>query len=232
MNRTSHAMAVAVAASLWLGSGHGQPQELGVGTSARPPASKPRPAARPMFAAESAATAHRLEPQEREARRILKEAAASSRLQVDAARLALARSSDGAVRSLATTLSTQQVAAGNELLRLLHQRGMAAPMLGNSQRRELTRLGKLRGVRFDREYIATVIAEAQDELALCDKAGAAVQDPAIAAWIARASPELQYDIENAQRLATALQAAHPGKERRAVHAARRAHRGVSGSSSR
>jgi predicted outer membrane protein len=226
-------MVLAMAGCLWLAVVHAQtPQEYRVAPASPPPPSKP-PATRPLFAAESAATARPLEPHERDERRFLKEAAASSRFQVDAARLALARATSPGLRSLATRLSREHVDAANELLRLLHRRGLAPPMLENTQRRALTRLGRLQGARFEREYAAAVVAVVHEEAALCEKASTAVQDPALVDWIAQWLPVLRAQIESAQSLAVVGNGAgHGAPARHARHPAPGERRGVSGSNSR
>lgn len=230
MKRRGWWLGAVIAASLCTAAAHAQPpQEFGAGGSLGPAPGRP-PQSRPMFAPESAATARRLEPHERDERHLLKDAAASSRFQVDAARLVLAKSANAGVRSLATTLSSQHQAAGDELLRLLHQRGLAAPMLQNTQRKALTRLQRLQGARLDREYADAAAAQAQEELELCEKAVAGIQDAALAAWVARITPELRYQIESAQRVAAGLPAVRAPRQQQArpKHAPRR----VSGSGSR
>ena len=83
----------------------------------------------------------------------------------------MAKSDAPAVRALAESLIKDRSASGNDLLRMLHLRGMAAPMLGNDQRRTLNRLGKLQGARFDREFLVQVgLKSQQDEVQFYEKA--------------------------------------------------------------
>ena len=89
--------------------------------------------------------------------------------------MALGKSSDPAVRSLAATLIDHQTASGNELLRMLHLRGMAPPMLGNDQRKTLNRLAKLQGAKFDREFLEQVgLKPSRTRCRYYEKAGASV----------------------------------------------------------
>ena len=160
----------------------------------------PRP---PMFAPGSAANAQRLTALEREEWRFLKEAAAASRFEGDAARLALSRSTDPRVRAFATTLISHQAGAGNELLHLLHVRGMAAPMLSNTQRKTLNRLGKLQGVKFDREFVEQVgLRYQQDDLRVYEKASAMAGEPRLKAWIERTLPSMRNHLAAAARIAS------------------------------
>ena len=162
-----------------------------------------RPAARPaMFAPVAAANAKRLSAQQREERRFLKDAAASSRFEAEASRMALGKSSDAGVRSMAATLINHHASVSNELLHMLHGRGMAAPMLANDQRKILNRLAKLHGGKFDREYLEEVALKYQQEDVLFyEKASLVVTEPRLKAWIARTLPTLRYQLETAERIA-------------------------------
>ena len=172
-------------------------------TPAHPAAVKPR-AASTMFAAASAAKARRMSAQQRQERQFLKDATASSRFEADAARMALARSNDPGVRSLAATLINHHAAALNELLHMLHARGMAAPMLGNDQRKVLNRLAKLQGTRFDREFLEEVGLRYQlEDVDRFEKASLAAREPRLKAWIGRTLPTLRYHVTTAERIAPA-----------------------------
>jgi predicted outer membrane protein len=155
-----------------------------------------------MFAAASAATARKMTVQQREERHFLKDAAAASRFEGEAARLALSRSNDAGVRSFAATLINHHASAGPTLQHLLHGRGMAAPMLTNDQRKTLNRLAKLAGPKFDREFMEEVGMKVQQEdLLLYERAAQAAGDPALKAWIGRTLPTLRYHLATAERLA-------------------------------
>jgi predicted outer membrane protein len=157
-----------------------------------------------MFAPGAAASAKRMTPQQREEWRFLKDAAASSRFQSEAAHLALARSSDPGVRSFAATLINHHSTAGNELLHMLHTRGMAPPMLANDQRKTLNRLGKLHGGKFDREFMAEVgLRYQQDDVQYFEKARLVAAEPSLKGWIERNLPTLRYNLATAERLAPA-----------------------------
>lgn len=211
MKRVDWCVVAASAAMLWAGAAraeseaeHGNPGPATAALSgAAEPTPRPRPVARPaMFAAAAAANAKPLSVQQREERRFLKDAAAADRFQADAARMALARSKAPAVRSLAGTLIDQQNTSGNDLLHLLHLRGMAPPMLANEQRKTLNRLAKLQGTRFDREFLVQVGLKSQrDEVQYYEKAGASAGDPVLKAWIERTLPALRDQLVTAERVA-------------------------------
>jgi predicted outer membrane protein len=157
-----------------------------------------------MFAPAAAANAKRMTAQQREEWRFLKDAAATSRFESEAAHLALARSSDAGVRSFAATLINHHASAGNELVHMLHARGMAPPMLANDQRKTLNRLGKLQGAKFDREFMAEVgLRYQQDDVQYFEKARLVAAEPSLKGWIERSLPTLRYNLATAERLAPA-----------------------------
>lgn len=157
--------------------------------------------ARPgMFAAASAAFARRLTPEQRDEWRFLKDSAAASRFGHDAARMALARSGNANVRSLAAMLVNHYGASQATLEQMLRVRNMAPPMLANDQRKSLNRLAKLQGAKFDREWMETVGLQAQqDGVAAFERAGAVVRDPQLRGWIARTLPAMRYQLATAER---------------------------------
>lgn len=177
--------------------------------------------AQPVFAPQAAASARQLAPAEREARRFLKDAWASSRFQVDAAKGASSRSADAEVRSLAASSRTTHARARDELLGMLHQRGLAAPMLETAQRRTLTHLARLKGAKLDRAYVQAVAAATAAELAQCERAASQVDDPALRRWIDRIVPILREQLRDAQRLAASRHEAEPARPARHVRPAHR-----------
>lgn len=173
--------------------GHAPPQPL----PPRPHAANPA-----MFAPAAAINSKRMSQQQREEWRFLKDTAAAGRFETEASRLALARSGHAGVRSFAATLINHHTSAGNELVHLLHVRGMAPPMLGNDQRKALNRLAKLHGAKFDREFIEVVgLKNQQEEVQAFERARLATGDPQLKAWIERMLPTLRYHMTAAERLA-------------------------------
>jgi putative membrane protein len=171
-------------------------------------------AARPaVFAAASAAHAKKMSAEQREERRFLKEAAAASRFESEASHMALAKSNNPAVRSLAATLINHHASAGVTLQHMLQGRGMAPPMLANDQRKTLNRLARMSGSKFDREYLEEVgLRSQQEDLQGYEQAALATRDPTLKAWLARTLPTLRYHLATAQRIGPP-QAPHPIKVR-------------------
>lgn len=164
---------------------------------------RPRTASPPIFAPAAAASSKRMSEQQREEWRFLKEASAAGRFETEAARLALAKSNNAGIRSLAGTLINHHTTVSNELVHMLHVRGMAPPMLANDQRKTLNRLAKLHGKKFDREFMEDVGLKSQQEnVQLYERARMAIGEPQLKAWIERMLPTLRSHLSTAERLAS------------------------------
>jgi predicted outer membrane protein len=222
MKRGWRSGAVAIAWWCCAAAVHAQAPEPSASAAAR---LRSRP---PVYAAQAAASARQLAGPEREARRFLKDAWAASRFQVDAARIAASRSVDGDVKTLAASSRTTHARARDELLGLLHRRGLAAPMLENAQRRTLTHLARLKGAKLDHAYVQSVVTATGGELAQCERAAVQVDDAELRRWIDRMVPVLREQLRDAQRLAASrrdAEPAHPAHHVRAAHRPHTRHRG-------
>lgn len=171
------------------------------GSPQQPLPAKPRASNPIMFAPAAAANTRRMSEQQREEWRFLKEAAAAGRFEAEASRLALSKSSRPGVRSFAATLVNHHTSVSNELVHMLHVRGMAPPMLSNAQRKTLNRLVKLNGAKFEREYVEAVgLKTQQEDLQAFERAKLATGDPQLKAWIERMLPTLRHHVSLAERL--------------------------------
>lgn len=188
-----------------------------------PRKSGPRASNPPLFAPAAAASSRRLSEQQRDEWRFLKEVTAAGRFETDASRLAVAKSSNAGIRSFATTLINHNTSVSNELVHMLHVRGMAPPMLANDQRKALNRLAKLRGAKFDREFMDQVGPKSQQERVLVfERARLVVRDPQLKAWIERELPTLRYHVSMAERLAPSDSKVPRGVPAASVRGSRRA----------
>jgi predicted outer membrane protein len=216
MKRLSTGLLIAAVAVLWVGLARAERETdrggTGPGSEPRGKASPPGPA---MFAAGSVAHVKRMSPEQREERRFLRDAAASSRFESDASRLALGKSTNPAVRSFATTLMEHHATASTDLYHLLHGRGMAPPMLENAQRKTLNRLARLQGAKFDREYMEAVGSKHQNgDVQLYERAAVTAEDATLKAWVARNLPTVRDHATLAARVSsgadTRLTKSQPG----------------------
>jgi putative membrane protein len=185
-----------------------QEPQRGASPFSPPEPGKPKPrAVSPATFAPNAAAAlsdRRMTPEQREEWRFLKEAAAASRFEAEAARMALGKSSHPGVRSYAAALINHHTSAGNELQHMWQTRGMAPPMLPNDQRRTLNRLAKLQGGKFDREFVqAVALKRQQQDVEGFERASLTTRDPQLKAWIDRTLPTMRYHLATAERLAPA-----------------------------
>ncbi|MES3002998.1 MAG: DUF4142 domain-containing protein [Pseudomonadota bacterium] len=144
----------------------------------------------------------RMTPEQRDEWRFLKEAAGASRFETEAARIALAKSTHPGVRTYASALIDHNTAAASELQHMLQMRGMAPPMLANDQRKTLNRLAKLRGPKFDREFVQAVALKHQRmDVMGFERASLVTREPQLKAWIDRSLPALRYHLATGERLA-------------------------------
>jgi putative membrane protein len=137
-------------------------------------------------------------PSQRLERRFLQITAANLRFQVEASRLAQARSNNPSVKDLANTLLARQQTAQPELLRLLHARGMAMPIPTNEHGKVLKQLAKLQGAKFDRLYVDEVVIRSyQADIGNYEKVAAQAEDPVLKAWAERQLPTLRFHFAKA-----------------------------------
>ncbi|MBC7604267.1 MAG: DUF4142 domain-containing protein, partial [Ramlibacter sp.] len=155
----------------------------------------------PLFAAASAASARRLAPEQLFERGFLKQAAANTRFEFEAARMALSKSASPEVRVFADTIVSHHLAVTPVLQQMLHARGMAAPMLENGQRKALNSLAKVTGRKFDQEFITVVgLKSQQDDVQLFERASAGVRDTALKDWVDRTLPVLKSNLASAEQV--------------------------------
>ena len=149
----------------------------------------------------------RLTPEQRQERRFLQDAAAQLRFEHEAARIALTKSQNAAVREIATQIVREHKASEPHLLRLLHMRGMAPPLVDNAHVKAMKQLQKAEGRRFDRMFLEEVALRAQAiELREHERVLQTQFDPAIRVWAESRLPGLRMRMAMAER-------AVPGSDR-------------------
>lgn len=148
---------------------------------------------RVAYAPAAAAEVKPSSPPQRLERLFLQITAANLRFQQEASRLADARSNNPSVKDLANTLASRQQAMQPELVRLLHARGMALPIMTSRQVKVLKQLGKLQGGKFDQLYVEEVVLRShRDDIANYEKLANDAQDPVLKAWVERQLPALRF----------------------------------------
>ena len=151
-----------------------------------------------IYAAAAAAEAKPLPQAQRMERRFLQITAANLRFQGEASRLALARSTNPAVKDLANTLLARQENVQGELLRLLHARGMAMPIPTNEHSKVVKQLAKLNGAKFDRLYVDEVVLRSyQADISNFEKVSVQAEDAVLRSWAERHLPTLRFHAAKA-----------------------------------
>ena len=156
----------------------------------------PRP---PTFASGSVPSAVRMTDDAKEERRFLREAAARSRFELEASKIAFAKSSNEGVRALAASVINHQNTSSLELTHLLHVRGMALPMIGNDQRKALNLLAKASGRKLDNAFMQQVGLAQANVARDYEKASVAIREPQIDAWIVKTLAAARYHQMMAER---------------------------------
>lgn len=157
-------------------------------------------AAPPAYAPGAAAQARPLAPVQRLERHFLQISAGNLAFQADASRLAAARSSHPAVQELARVLLERQQDVQPQLVRLLHVRGMAWPLVSPKHAKVLKQLSRLQGAKFDRLYVDEVVLRTgQVDIANYEKVARDAQDPALRSWADRQLPTLRMQVARGGR---------------------------------
>jgi len=154
----------------------------------------------PMFAASQLDAVKRLSPEQRQERQFLRDAAAHLRLQSEASKLALARSTNTSVRNLAAALLNHGNATQPEVMHLLHARGMALPLLGSDEVKLLKQLTKSNGAKFDHLYLEQVaLRSSEADVALYERILGVTHDAQLQGWVERHLATVRYHAELAAR---------------------------------
>jgi len=156
--------------------------------------------AAPAFAPSGVEKVQRLSPGERQERRFLQDAAAQLRFEHEAARIALAKSQNAAVREIASQIVRQHKASEPTLVRLLHVRGMAMPLVPNEHIKVMKQLQRADGRRFDRLFLEEVALRAHGvEVREHERLLQAQVDPAVRSWAEARLPGLRMRLAMAER---------------------------------
>jgi putative membrane protein len=130
-------------------------------------------------------------------------AAGAGMYEVEAARLALSRTSSPQVRSYAQMLLDQHTAANKELMALVSSKGhRVAPGLPTELQQKISDLSRMNGADFDRDFVKmTGVQDHTATIAEFEKARASVGDRDLRAFIDKSLPVLRTHLQQAQDLA-------------------------------
>lgn len=205
MNKTTCMLPLVAALALALGSGWASAQTGSAAnthdTGSSMTGGKAAPAAQPGAGTRMNDT-RKDESLSRGDRKFIQDAAEGGMFEVQVAQLAASKATDPAVKDFANKLVQDHQQANNELVQLANAKHMelpAAPSRG--ERHALTKLGKMNGAEFDRNFVKEVgLKDHEKDIKKFEKAAEKVKDPDVKAWAQKTLPHLREHYALAQKL--------------------------------
>jgi putative membrane protein len=134
-------------------------------------------------------------------RKFMQEAAEGGMFEVQSGQLAANKASDDKVKQFASKLVEDHQSANNELKELASTKGLELPAApSRSQRREIEKLGKESGSRFDQDFAKAEVKDHEKDIKQFEKASGKVKDPDLKAWIDKTLPHLREHLAMAKDL--------------------------------
>ena len=134
-------------------------------------------------------------------RKFMQDAAEGGMFEVQAGQLAANKASDDKVKQFANKLVEDHQSANNELMALARTKGLELPAApSRSERREIEKLGKDSGSKFDQEFAKAAIKDHEQDIKKFEKASGKVKDPDLKAWIDKTLPHLREHLAMAKDL--------------------------------
>lgn len=130
------------------------------------------------------------------------QASTSGIFEVEAARIAANKATDGTIRNYATMLINHHSAANDELMQLAGNRNVPLPQGVSADRKgEIEKLRAMPEKEFDRHFVQTIGVQAhQRDIKLFESASSSVRDPELRAWIEKTLPTLREHLAQAKAL--------------------------------
>jgi putative membrane protein len=134
-------------------------------------------------------------------RKFMQDAAEGGMFEVQSGQLAANKASDDKVKQFANKLVEDHQSANNELVQLANTKGLELPAApSRSERRNIEKLGKESGSRFDQDFAKIEIKDHEKDIKKFEKASGKVKDPELKAWIDKQLPHLREHLAMAQAL--------------------------------
>ena len=124
-------------------------------------------------------------------RNFITKAAAGGRAEVELGRLAQGKASSDAVKQFGQRMVEDHGAANQELMQLAENKGMQLDDKTPKPDRLLTRLSKLQGPEFDREYVKAMVKDHKQDVAEFRRMHSGAVDPNLKAWVDKTLPTLE-----------------------------------------
>lgn len=174
----------------------------GSGPSVNTTTPRVEPAAQPGTGTRNAPSEKSSVKVDRGDRKFIVSAAENGLFEVEAAKLAASKATDPGVKSFASMLVDHHSKANSELSQLANAKGVELPVAPpRGKRRDLEKLAKLTGDKFDREFAKEVgVDEHRKDIKLFEKASKDAKDPELKAWIDKTLPTLREHLAAAAKL--------------------------------
>ena len=132
-------------------------------------------------------------------------AANGGMMEVELARLASTKASSTPVKDYAKKMMDDHMRANDELQSLATQKNITLPAaLSQESQKDVDRLSKLSGSEFDKEYMAFMVEDHEDDVEEFKKASEACKDPELKAFAAKTLPVLQGHLDMAKQTKDAV----------------------------
>ena len=121
-------------------------------------------------------------------------------VEVELAQLAATKATSQEVKTYAQTMMSDHMKANEEFKSLAAQKNITLPAaLSDESRKDVDRLSALSGAEFDKEYIAFMVEDHEDDVELYEKAADDAKDADIKAFAAKTLPTLKSHLDMARR---------------------------------
>jgi putative membrane protein len=132
-------------------------------------------------------------------KRFVDKAAEGGLAEVQAAQLAQQKAQDQKVKDFAQQMITDHTAANQQLTTLAQQKGLTVPTaLDDKDQKELDKLQKLDGAKFDRAYMKAQLKDHQDMLKLLEKEAKNSKDTDFKSFAEQTIPTIQKHLDMAK----------------------------------
>jgi putative membrane protein len=131
-------------------------------------------------------------------RNFITKGAAGGRAEVELGQLAQGKASSDAVKQFGQRMVEDHGAANQELMQLAENKGMQLDDKPPKPDRLLTRLSKLQGPEFDREYVKAMIKDHKQDVAEFRRMHSGAVDPNLKAWVDKTLPTLEDHLKTTE----------------------------------
>jgi putative membrane protein len=134
----------------------------------------------------------------------IEDAAKGGMAEVETGKLVAQKASDPSVKEFGNRMVQDHGKANDELTQLAQSKGVKMPDKEKwGDRHEMSKLQKLSGADFDREYAQHAVKDHEKDVKKFQKAAQSAKDPDVKAFAAKTLPVLQEHLAMAQKLAGA-----------------------------